>query len=224
METLSQILLPYKDIIGTTASYLTIAQFFSGVFICLDIRKKGNTKDISSVPFVGGIMMGLAMLKYGLLLKDNVMLQVNYSAILLNVFYSVFYYVYSTDKWNEILKQFTVSAGLVAVLWGYCEWENPSLVEDRYGLIVTILMLGLLGSPLRDVKDIIAKKDASQIPFVMTLMATLVTFVWLLYAIILKNTFMLAQNVAGFLLCFIQMALIVTFPGKPAKATKKKKN
>ncbi|KAH0818742.1 hypothetical protein GEV33_004049 [Tenebrio molitor] len=193
MESAAKLLQPYKDVIGRVASFLTIAQFFSGVFICRDIQKKGNTRDVSSVPFVGGIMVGLAMLKYGLLLQDDVMLVVNVTAIVLNAIYCAFYYLYSGDKWNELFKPLSISMGLVAVLWGYCAWEDPTLLEFRYGLIVTILMLLLLGNPLLGVREMIQNKDASQIPFVLTLMGTLVTFAWLLYAIILMNNFMI-QN------------------------------
>jgi solute carrier family 50 protein (sugar transporter) len=224
MESAAKLLQPYKDVIGRVASFLTIAQFFSGVFICRDIQKKGNTRDVSSVPFVGGIMVGLAMLKYGLLLQDDVMLVVNVTAIVLNAIYCAFYYLYSADKWNELFKPLSVSMGLVAVLWGYCAWEDPTLLEFRYGLIVTILMLLLLGNPLLGVREMIQNKDASQIPFVLTLMGTLVTFAWLLYAIILMNNFMIVQNVIGFILCFVQLILIFKYPGKPTEATKKKKH
>ncbi|EFA09565.2 sugar transporter SWEET1 [Tribolium castaneum] len=223
MESLSQTLQPHKDTVGTVASYLTILQFFSGVFICRDIYKKGNTDGVNSMPFVGGIMLGLAMLKYGLMLGDENMLLVNLFAIVLNVIYCIVYYFYSNDKWKQILKPLSISMAFVAVLWGYCEYESPSVVEFRYGLIVTILMLAVLGSPLLGVKEIIEKKDASEIPFVLTLMATLVTFSWLLYAIILKNEFMLVQNVAGFVLCFVQLILIFAYPGGGRQVSKKKK-
>ncbi|XP_044271598.1 sugar transporter SWEET1 [Tribolium madens] len=222
MEALSKALQPYKNVVGTVASYLTILQFFSGAFICRDIYKKGNTEGVNSMPFVGGIMLGLAMLKYGLMLQDENMLLVNFFAIVLNVIYCVVYYVYSTDKWRQILKPLSISMAFVAALWGYCEYESPSVVEFRYGLIITILMLAVLGSPLLGVKEMIEKKDASEIPFVLTLMATLVTFSWLLYAIILQNQFMLVQNVAGFVLCFVQLVLIFAYPGRQVSKKKKK--
>lgn len=57
MEALSQTLQPYKDIIGQVAGIVTIAQFFSGSFICKDIYKKGSTKGIEATPFIGGIVV-----------------------------------------------------------------------------------------------------------------------------------------------------------------------
>lgn len=91
------------------------------------------------------------MLQYGILLEDMAMLQVNTAAIVLNIAYTIFYYLYCTEKWNEIYKPSAFGAALVAVLVAYINYEDPSLVETRYGLIVTVLMLLLLGSPLLEV-------------------------------------------------------------------------
>ncbi|KAG8222429.1 hypothetical protein J437_LFUL008427, partial [Ladona fulva] len=85
----------YKDIVGTLAAVTTIAQFLSPIVICLDITKKGSTKDVSIVPFLGGIVVGILNLKYGLLLQDATMIQVNVFAILLNIVYLFIYYRYS---------------------------------------------------------------------------------------------------------------------------------
>lgn len=57
MESLSQALQPHKDLIGSIASVVTIAQFFSGAFICRDIYKQQSTKNVNAVPFIGGITM-----------------------------------------------------------------------------------------------------------------------------------------------------------------------
>lgn len=57
MEALSQSLQPYKELVGEVASYVTIAQFFSGVFVCRDIYKKGTSKGVSPMPFIGGVTM-----------------------------------------------------------------------------------------------------------------------------------------------------------------------
>lgn len=57
MEHLSEILQPYKELVGSIASVVTIGQFLAGGFICKDVYKKGSTDGISSNPFVGGIVM-----------------------------------------------------------------------------------------------------------------------------------------------------------------------
>ncbi|XP_050498588.1 sugar transporter SWEET1 [Diabrotica virgifera virgifera] len=221
MEALSNILQPYKNVVGQTASIVTIAQFFSGAFICKDIYKKKSTAGIQAVPFIGGITIGILMLKLALLMNDAAMLQVNVAAIGLNVLYLAFYYYYSADKYNEVLKPGSVGVAIVAVFIGYSLVEAPELLEYRYSLVVTILMLALIGAPLLDVKAIIDKRDASSIPFPLTFMGTIVTALWLIYGIILQNAFMIVQNVIGFLLCLVQLVLIFKYPG-PSGQTKNK--
>lgn len=57
MQALSNFLQPYKEIVGQTASIVTIGQFFSGAFMCKDIYNRGSTGEIPATPFVGGIVM-----------------------------------------------------------------------------------------------------------------------------------------------------------------------
>lgn len=93
---------------------------------------------------------GILTLQYGFLLNDTAMLVVNIVAIVLNAFYVIFYYKYSGAKYEEVLKPLSIGVGVVAIFLGYAQFENPDHLEFRYGLVLTILMLVLLGSPLLD--------------------------------------------------------------------------
>lgn len=91
------------------------------------------------------------MLKYALLLEDKAMFQVNMAAIILNVAYVFCYAIYSCNRKNEVVKPLVKGLTVITVLLGYARWENSDVLEYRYGFIVTILMLLLLGSPLVDI-------------------------------------------------------------------------
>ncbi|GLV41916.1 uncharacterized protein CBL_00378 [Carabus blaptoides fortunei] len=217
MEALSEFLQGYKDIVGSIASIVTIGQFLAGGFICKDIYKKGHTEGISSNPFVGGIVIGFLMLKYSVMLNDSAMLVVNSAAIFLNCLYLLFFFFYCQTR-NEVVKAVFIGSAVIVVMLGYAKIESDELVEYRFGLIVTILMLTLIGSPLLEVQDVIKKQDASAIPFPIVLCGTVVSFLWLLYGIILMNDFMIFQNLIGFVLCAVQVVLCVIYPvGKVTK-------
>lgn len=79
------------------------------------------------------------------------MLVVNFVAVILNTLYTLVYYKYSEDKYNEVLKPLGKGCALVAVFLGYAQIENSENIESRYGFILTVLMLMLLASPLADV-------------------------------------------------------------------------
>lgn len=94
---------------------------------------------------------GTLMLQYAIMLEDLAMYRVNLAAILLNVGYIAIYYLYCSEKWHQIFKPSAFGVLLIAVLLGYIGYEDPELIENRYSFIVTILMLGLIGSPLLEV-------------------------------------------------------------------------
>lgn len=94
---------------------------------------------------------GTLTLKYGLLLNDPAMLLVNTVAIGLNILYTIFFYLYTENKHEEVLKPLGIGVAVIAAFLGYSQIEHPDNLEVRYGLILTIMMLLLLGAPLLDV-------------------------------------------------------------------------
>lgn len=86
-------------------------------------------------------------LKYGYILRDNTMIQVNFFGLALNILYCLFYFQYTHEKmkiWGQMGVAGAFSAGLIA----YTAAEDPALVENRFGMIITALMFLLIASPL----------------------------------------------------------------------------
>lgn len=213
----------YKDIVSTTASITTIGQFFSGVFICKDIIKSGSTHNVSVMPFLGGTAMGILMFQYSSILNDPAMTRVNIFGLILNICYLLCYYIYSHEK-SVILTQMMYATVFIGIMLGYSFWESPSLIEFRYGMIITILLMLLIASPLFSLSEIIRTKSTATLPFPLIVSGTLVTFQWLLYGIIIKNEFIQFQNVVGLILSVVQLSLFAIYPNKPALESKEKKN
>jgi len=213
----------YKDIVAMAAVITTIGQFFSGVFICKDIVKKGSTENVSCVPFIGGSAMGVLMLAYSNLLNDEAMTLVNVVGLFLNFCYLICYYIYSENK-SDVQKQVFYATAFVAALIAYVFWEDPDIVEFRYGLMITILLFLLIASPLLSLGDVIRTKSTETLPFPLILSGTVVTFLWLLYGIIIKNPFIQFQNVVGFLLSAAQLSLFAIYPSKGKKKIRSRKS
>lgn len=212
----------YKDLVATAASITTIAQFFSGVFICKDIVKKGSTENIPAIPFIGGTGMGILMLQYSNILNDPAMTTVNIVGLSFNIAYLLCYYIYCQQK-KELQIQILYTTAFVGAMIAYVGWESPDVLEFRYGIIITALLMLLIGSPLLSLGDVIRTKSTETLPFPLILSGTVVTFLWLLYGIIIKNGFIQFQNVIGFALSAIQLSLFVIYPSKPQEKEKKSK-
>lgn len=57
IETISNILEPYKTIVGTVAGIVTLLQMFSGIPVVLDIKRRGSTTGFPIMPFLGGLVL-----------------------------------------------------------------------------------------------------------------------------------------------------------------------
>ncbi|XP_072943880.1 sugar transporter SWEET1 [Epargyreus clarus] len=223
MDALADVLQPYKELVGTVAAVVTTAQMFAGCFICYDIYKQGNTKGTTLMPFLGGVIMSILNLKFGFILGDDKMIQVNFIGLALNILYVLFFYHYTTEK-MQVWAQMGIGGAIAAGLIAYTEMEDPALVENRFGTIITAFMFYLIASPLFGLKDIIKNQSTEGMPFPLIFSGTIVTFMWLLYGIILKNKFLVIQNVVAFLLCAVQLSLFVIYPSKPKGKEKAKQN
>ncbi|KAI5646142.1 sugar efflux transporter for intercellular exchange domain-containing protein [Phthorimaea operculella] len=169
---------------------------FSGSFMCYDIYKQGSTKGVGIMPFVGGFIMSVINLKYGYILRDHTIVQVNFVGLALNLIYLMIYFQYATEKfkvWLQMGAGIAFSAAMIA----YAQYEDPKLVESRFGTMITAFMFYLIASPLFGLNDIIKNKSTEGLPFPIIFSGTIVTFMWLLYGIILKNNFLIQWTVAA---------------------------
>jgi len=207
------VLSEYRDIVGAMAQVVTIGQFFSPAVMCWDIIKAGDTKDIQVTPFIGGMGMSVLMLKSGYILNDSAMITVNIAGLFLNLIYFSIFYLYTKEK-PETLSKLGKAVAFVSALLAYAQIESEERIEFNFGVIVTILMFALLASPLLDLKEIMATKSTAKLPFPLILSGTVVTFLWLLYGLIIENIFMIIQNVVGFALCSFQLSLFVVYPAR----------
>lgn len=218
MESLAVALQPYKDTVGLSAAVITVLQFFSGVFVVNDIRRKGSSEGFSAGPFLGGAVFSLLNVQFGQMLQDDAMIKVNLIGLGLNVVYVCAFYWYTvgpakTKVWGQIGLAGAVAAGLLA----YVQYEDPKVVEFRFGMILTGILLMLVGMPLLGLGEILKNKSTEGLPFPIILSGSFVSLAWLLYGVILRSNFLVAQNVIALALGLVQLSLFVIFPSKPTK-------
>lgn len=218
MEALALALEPHKETVGMTAAIITVLQFFSGVFVVNDIRKKGSTEGFTVGPFLGGAVFSLLNIQFGQMLMDDAMIKVNFIGLALNVVYVCAFYLYTagpgkTKVWGQIGLAGAVAVGILS----YTQYEDPELVQFRFGIILTVILLLLIGMPLLGLGEIIKSKSTEGLPFPIIFSGSLVSLSWLLYGTILRNNFLVVQNLIALALGSVQLALFAIYPSKPAK-------
>lgn len=226
MEALALALEPHKDTVGMSAAVITVLQFFSGVFVVNDIRRKGSSEGFSAGPFLGGAVFSLLNVQFGQMLMDDAMIKVNLIGLALNVVYVCAFYWYTVGSaknkvWGQIGAAGAIAIGILA----YVQYEDPLVVEFRFGMILTVILLLLVGMPLLGLGEILKNKSTEGLPFPIILSGSFVSLSWLLYGVILRSNFLVVQNVIALALGLIQLSLFVIFPSTPikkkAKAAKK---
>lgn len=204
------------DTVGKCAAIATIGTFFAPVLICRDIIKNKSTKNVDPTPFVGGMAMSILMIKNGLIMNDPNIIPVNIFGFILNLIYFIVFYFFTSDL-KPLFSLLTKATLFTGVLWGYTTIEDENLIEYRFGVILTVLMLALIGSPLFSLNDIIKNKDASILPFPMIASGFFVGILWLIYGFLIDNIFIKVQNIVAVVLCLIQLGLIFKYPKPDGK-------
>jgi solute carrier family 50 (sugar transporter) len=117
MESLSLTLQPYKQVVETFASIVTILQIFSGVFVCFEFKARQSSSGFSVAPFLGGTVFSILNLQYGRMLNDAVMVNVNMIGLALSIVYTTVFTIYTpTNEKGPLFQKFATASGN---FWSY---------------------------------------------------------------------------------------------------------
>lgn len=87
--------------------------------------------------------------QYGLIIKDKTMGIVNLIGILINCCYLVFYALWSDrDSKKNFLSSLKKGIIFIIAVIVYAQLENSEKLRFRFGMITTVYMFLLIGSPL----------------------------------------------------------------------------
>lgn len=99
--------------------------------------------------------------KYATILNDLAMLRVNVFGLLLNIIYVTVYYYYTPGQnKTTVWAQIGLSGALSAIAIGYAHYEHPDLIEFRFGMVMTVFLFALVGSPFLSLVRIESKSFA----------------------------------------------------------------
>lgn len=104
------------------------------------------------------------------------------------------------------------------------QYEDPNVVEQRFGLILTGLLYLLIGFPMIGLKDVIRERSTASLPFPLIFMGFIVSLAWFVYGIILNSMFVILQNLIAVLLSGFQLSFFLIYPSKSNVTKGKKKN
>uniref|UniRef100_T1JAX8 Sugar transporter SWEET n=1 Tax=Strigamia maritima TaxID=126957 RepID=T1JAX8_STRMM len=205
-----------NDFVELTATIATILTFFSGIGICLTIKRKRDTTEVSAFPFLAGVINCSLWLKYGILQRDRTLMTVNSVGLFLQIIYAVFYYWYSSNK-SYIKKMFLVTALILFPILLYLKYFATDLIvaTQTSGLVACCASIIFCASPLAGLAVVCKTKNAESLPFTLILMTLVMSLLWFLYGVLHDDYFIQVPNVLGACLAAFQLFLFYIFPRHP---------
>ncbi|KAK1933613.1 Bidirectional sugar transporter SWEET17 [Phytophthora citrophthora] len=93
--------------------------------------------------------------------------------------------------------------------------QSDAAVEKALGFIAIAFNLALYASPLETMKKVVGSKNASSMPISISSVFLLNAVLWVIFALVVDDMFVLVPNAVGTVLCIIQVALYIVYrPGR----------
>lgn len=127
-------------------------------------------------------------MKYASILNDNNMYNVNLLGMVVNAVYlSGFIYYTPGHLRGSIYTALSKCIGFSVLVLAYASVENKDVIEFRFGMILTGILLFLVGMPLLEIPTIIKKQCTEGMPFPIILSGFAVSAAWMLYGFATRN-------------------------------------
>lgn len=204
-----------QDVVGKAATVFTIIMFLTGVQICLKIRKQGSTTDISSFPFVAGLISASLWLQYGLFVQDKVVVMVNIIGVTLQLFYVLCYYIFTPIR-ATLHRQIIFTCIALIIYYGYLNniIDNQDTATLVSGLTACCAGLIFCASPLTSLAEVRKNKSVESLPFLLILFTFIVTSLWFFYGLLAHDSFIQIPNLLGCIIAGFQLLLFVVYPSR----------
>ncbi|CAD5219224.1 unnamed protein product [Bursaphelenchus okinawaensis] len=201
------------SVLSVSAIITTISLFFCGIPICIEIKRRNSTNEISGFPFIMGFLGGSFWLRYGFIKMDLTMITVNVVGVSMMFIYILFFIYYSESK-TGISVQFGLVSSSIGAMLILTEMYGMQSI-DILGLICMTFNIVNFGAPLAGIKVVLKKKCCDSMPLPLCTANLLVSSQWCLYGVLVNDIYIMIPNGAGVALAVLQISLFLFFPRMP---------
>ncbi|GLE11431.1 hypothetical protein PINS_up023847 [Pythium insidiosum] len=177
------------------------------------IQRTGSTMQFSFAPFFFFFVSSVLYTLYAVVTRNVLMGSTAALSATLGMHYV---YVFCRHSKNPQRPIRCVLAALIAiaVLVMHATTRPEKEAQLLIGLPGNALSLLTSASPLLQLRTILRTKDASSLPFGMSVMNVVAGGVWMVYGIMLRDPLISLPNLFALTMGAIQVALILRFPAK----------
>lgn len=201
------------DLLSWAAIVATVGLFLSGLLQCSQMVTSKSTENIPFLPFLTTNFNCLMWASYGFLKGDTTVIIVNTTGACLQTLYILCFLHYHKQK-AIALKQLVYVVIAAVCLYMYIVFMLTGTEERTWylGKACIIVTVTMQASPFAAVAEVFRTKSTKSMPFVFSLLITVVSFIWLCYGYLVEDINIQVPNFSGVILGLIQLSLFVVFP------------
>ena len=205
----------FLQLFGWITTISTFVVQLMGIDICFKIYRKGGTGDISAFPFVANFTSASLWLRYGILQSLEVLILTNSIGALLNFFYLILFY-YFTSRKNHFMRTIFIDMTFIFSVLYYVKYRqiDINLAANHLGKVCAMLSVLAYGAPLASLKDVIRTRSTECLSFPYIFFNFVVAVEWVIYGGLLNDIYIQIPNFLGFCLAIVQLALFCIYPSR----------
>lgn len=185
---------------------INIGMQASSLNIALGINRSESVGSLSPVPFIALLMNCFIWAQYGVLVNNSIVAIPGLTGAVAGLMCAFIYdqnskHVNKASLYRLAFAILGVSTGL------YMQKRSYEL-----GLLGCLISVALMASPLAAMGTVLKERSTASMPFAVSALTTLNVLVWLAYGLLVADDVMIyGPNIAGIVVCGIQMALYIRF-------------
>lgn len=153
-------------------------------------------------------------LNYGRLNNDHSVTLVNVIGSTLFLCYTVVYYVFTVNK-TTLLKQFSMAWFVLLMSIAYIQYEDDhEQAVQATGILCFVVTVIFFAAPMTVLFHVIRTKNSESLPFPLISSTFVVSLQWLIYGILMNDSFIQLPNFLGCILSGTQLLLFIIYPSK----------
>ncbi|KAH7279467.1 hypothetical protein KP509_37G021000 [Ceratopteris richardii] len=196
--------------LGIAGNVIQIMVFASPIPTFWRIVKMRSTESFSAIPYLTTLLSNSLWLYYGLLkVNEMVLVTISGVGVLFGASYICLYLLFASKTQRVSLSKYLV---LVGTFFGVVAFSTMRFSHGTTRILVVGLLCAVnsacnYASPLTVVKLVIKTKSVEYLPFWLCFFLATSAWVWLAYALVIRDPFLTASNSIGSLFGIIQLSL-----------------
>ncbi|KAK3197942.1 hypothetical protein Dsin_021357 [Dipteronia sinensis] len=191
------------------------------------IYKKKSSEGYQSIPYVVTLSSSILLLYYGFLKSAFLIISINSFGCAIESAYLIFYLIYAPPKEKKFTVKLIILLNVGAI--GLVMFITNCLIKGPKGMTAVgwtcvAYNIATFAAPMSIVRRVIKTKSVEFMPFSLSLALTLCATTWFFYGLFVKDYFIAAPNVLGFVFGIAQMILYFIYKNKKGNETKTKQH